>query len=297
MNATDGRLPKLNANEQDELLSVLRKHAKLLLAKRSVTALDIGWIWTDGAPTGEVGIRVHVRWKRPADVVSEDDLVPQTLDGIPTDVLVFGRVNHAGQAFDPIVGGCETNTFRIGGRGTLGAIVNHDEEDGAFALSNYHVYGKGLGTLTIGANVHQPADGHDASYFGDIFDVDPGLDCAIAKLNGTRRGSAEIRDLADAIEGVADPVVGSAVSKSGATTSVTHGFIDGVSRRDQFTVVADSETGDEIADSGDSGAVWLYPDTKQAVGLHFGGTVENDVTVRAWAKRMNEVCKRLRIHF
>jgi hypothetical protein len=292
------KFPPVSGAAMDDMLGVLRKHAGTLLGKRGVHSVDIGYVWKGGELTDEIGLRAHVMQKRPRHAVDQADLVPQQIGAWRVDVLASKRRHYAGEAFDPLIGGIETNSFRIGGRGTLGAIVHHDTEDGAFALSNYHVFGRGLPENGIGGAVHQPASGLDETRYGHVFAVDVTLDCAIAKVDGPRSTRPAILNLVDHVAGTESPRLGLIVTKSGATTGVTSGMIEGVGRRDQFTIVPRPESWGPIADRGDSGAVWINTTTNNAVGLHFGGELnDSDITIRAWAKNIEQVCKRLHIHF
>ena len=57
------------------------------LAREGVTAVDLGFKWSQGLMTGQLSIRVHVAQKRPADQLSEAQLFPEELQGIPVDVI------------------------------------------------------------------------------------------------------------------------------------------------------------------------------------------------------------------
>lgn len=65
----------------------------------NVIGVGSGVKWTDGKPTGEPALLVLVTQKMEEDLLSQADLVPQDLEGIPTDVMAIGY---------PFAGGCET---------------------------------------------------------------------------------------------------------------------------------------------------------------------------------------------
>lgn len=65
----------------------------------NVIGVGSGVKWTDGKPTGEPALLVLVTQKVEEELLSQTDLVPQNLDGIPTDVMAVGY---------PFAGGCET---------------------------------------------------------------------------------------------------------------------------------------------------------------------------------------------
>lgn len=58
-----------------------------LLKLPGVTGVDIGEKHVGGTPIGELAIRVLVRSKKPADAVPPGELIPPTIDGVPTDVI------------------------------------------------------------------------------------------------------------------------------------------------------------------------------------------------------------------
>ena len=77
--------------------------------------------------------------------------------------------------------------------------------------------------------------------------------------------------------------LGRTVTKSGRTTGLTHGRIDGVGIYmidypgvglipiDGFKIVPLDGEKKEISKGGDSGSIWIFADTGEAVGLHFEG--------------------------
>jgi len=69
--------------------------------------------------------------------------------------------------------------------------------------------------------------------------------------------------------GVAEPVVGMIVMKSGSATGVTRGRVVAV-RADGFDVQPDTgmPPGYVGYDQGDSGAAWMTPDGRKLVGIH-----------------------------
>ena len=102
------------------------------------------------------------------------------------------------------------------------------------------------------------------------------------------------------------------VSKSGRTTGVTEGLIDGVSLtttlryrsgpvqtfNDQIHIVPrpGAPPDDEISLGGDSGSVWIDDANNRAVGLHFAGEV-GAAPEHAVANRMEVVAEKLNFSF
>ena len=146
----DHRLPT-----DRELLDLKDRAAATLLAIPSVTAVGIGGRWRDGAPTGELVLKVYVEEKRPAAEVPPDELVPAQFEGLPTDVERLARegipsLAPPGALTDPepdearrrpLIGGCRLEVaLSHGGWGTLGCLlVDPDDPDNVYALTNWHV--------------------------------------------------------------------------------------------------------------------------------------------------------------
>ncbi len=120
-----------------------------LLSKRNVVGVGLGYKISQGVNTGEVGLIVSVTRKVALSALAAEDLVPQTLDGVKTDVLETG-VLRAFQSpassveplgprdrWRPVVPpGVTIGHYRITA-GTFGCLVRRGEE--RFILSNNHV--------------------------------------------------------------------------------------------------------------------------------------------------------------
>jgi hypothetical protein len=90
-----------------------------LLAKRNVCGVALGHKLVDGEDTGERALTVLVESKLPPDLLTEDDLVPERVDEIVTDVLETGPLFAGGH--DPRARSRRSET---------------DDDAGAFALQN-----------------------------------------------------------------------------------------------------------------------------------------------------------------
>lgn len=198
---------------------------------------------------------------------------------------------------DPLVGGISIGSPSAP-VGTLGALV-WDKTDGTICiLSNWHVLAGDL-HAEVGSPCFQP--GHfDQGRSSDVvarlkrWSFDNETDAAIAELTGNRHYCAgEILDLYQQITGVEDPYLGMVVLKSGRSSGVTWGFVDGL----YFSTVIEYSNGvvrefedqihiaplppkDEftpvfpISGPGDSGSIWVTKNNGhgyRAVGLHFAG--------------------------
>ena len=122
--------------------------------------------------------------------------------------------------------------------------------------------------------------------------VDRHMDAAVARLTGTRAYSPLILGIGVVTDVEEQPRLGMRVRKSGRSSGVTRGRIDGLSLSttiqwgserhyftDQIHIVPREPWPEpangfvEVSEGGDSGAVWVDEDTGRAVGLHFAGDV------------------------
>lgn len=144
-------------------LSELRKASqKDILAKRNVIGVGVGLKETGGKKTSDLSISVLVRDKVAVQELDPKDLVPDNIDGIPTDVLRVGKVvayqSHQGR-FRPTPAGVSIGHFAITA-GTYGAPVRDAATGELLMLSNNHVLANS-NDAQIGDAIIQPgaADG------------------------------------------------------------------------------------------------------------------------------------------
>jgi len=112
-----------------------------LLSKRNVVGVGLGYKISQGVSTGELSLIVSVTSKVDTSVLTAEDLVPQALDGVRTDVVELGvlRAFQLGprDRWRPVVPpGVSVGHHRITA-GTFGCLVRRGEE--LFLLSNNHV--------------------------------------------------------------------------------------------------------------------------------------------------------------
>lgn len=313
-------------NELDVLLDILEKYEQELKDK-GAHYVDVGYKFKAGKQEDRLAIRVHVLKKiKPKSAVDASKLIPEELEGYPTDVIQSKpeilqpseetTVNwrDRNQRFSILVGGIAVWNPRYHFPGTLGAVVFDVNNNFApMGLTNHHVFVRDMGhrgdIIKQGDINMYPPNPNDVIGTLDRWDTD--LDCAVCTLtlNNGREISRSIKGYpdrpggSDRPTGVIRPSVGMRVTKSGISTGVTYGIVDGISRK-EFTVIPDSARpapNGEISIGGDSGSLWLEVDSFNAVGLHCRG--ENNTRnpepndERAWAKRMDKVVKKLNIVF
>lgn len=295
----------VSPEKMEQATAVLNAVRDDWLARDGVTAVDLGFKWSQGLMTGKLSIRVHVAQKRPEAELSDDDLFPEEVDGIPVDVLEgeYGlqllpdntQLEAAPEArkarYDPIPLGVSAGNPRITA-GTLGAKVYDAASLVPMALSNWHVF-VGSPSGAPGEPIWQPGSldgGNSTDTFATLSrSVLSPYDAAVAQLTNSREVLTETLD-GDVIEDVTAPLLGMMVWKSGRTTERTEGFIDGIKMttsinygaagvrvmQEVIRIVPRPGAGNvEISLGGDSGSVWVDEASGKAVGLHFAGEVGN----------------------
>jgi hypothetical protein len=140
-----------------QVKEVKSAHTRDLLAKRNVVGVGLGYKISEGVITDELSLVVSVTHKRDPSVLEAQDLVPQQVDGVRTDVVETGPL----YAFDlgprdrwrPVVPpGVSVGHFRITA-GTFGCLVRRGEE--VFILSNNHVLAN-VNEAQAGDHILQP---------------------------------------------------------------------------------------------------------------------------------------------
>ena len=308
------------------------------LRRPNVTAVDVGFKIKEKEITDEIAVRVHVERKLPEESLKPYELLSkkdqaETVGEFPIDVIEasYGPSQTPAVALepeavdrrdrvDPLVGGVSVGNPRITA-GTLGAIVWDRKDCKVCILSNWHVL-VGSPTATAGEDIYQPGvlDGgrpRDTVARLKRWRLDKDMDAALAELDGSRGHSRDVLELSP-VGGVEEATLGMQVVKSGRTTGVTEGIIDGVSTslaidygdgvrqmfHDQIHIVPRPPWPDvdyEVSLGGDSGSVWIHEETGKAVGLHFAG--ENNrfnpspAAENAVANRMTKVAGELGLDF
>jgi hypothetical protein len=110
-----------------------------LLGRANVVATGVGFKSTRGVRTGDLSIVCSVERKLPAAQLAARDLVPPSIEGVPTDVVATGRLRalHDPTArHRPAPGGVSIGHLDVSA-GTLGCLVRRGDD--VFILSNNHV--------------------------------------------------------------------------------------------------------------------------------------------------------------
>ncbi len=291
--------------QMEQATAALNSVREEWLARDGVTAVDLGFKWSAGMMTGKLSIRVHLAKKLPESELSEDELFPEAVQGIPVDVIEaeYGLQLLPGQSqleaapearkarYDPIPLGVSAGNPRITA-GTLGAKVYDAASLLPMALSNWHVF-VGSPSAAPGEPIWQPGaldGGRSTDTFATLSrSVLSPYDAAVAQLTNSREVTTQTLD-GDVIEDATTPQLGMLVWKSGRTTERTEGFIDGIKMstsinygaagvrmiQDVVRIVPRPGAGNvEISMGGDSGSIWVDEASGKGVGLHFAGEVGN----------------------
>jgi len=138
------------------IIPVLNSVRSSLMSRKNVVATGIGYKNTAGKKTGQLSIVCSVERKEETAKLPDSEIVPATVDGIPTDVVATGRIRAflpppTGN-FRPAPGGVSIGHYDITA-GTLGCLVHRNGE--LFILSNNHVLANS-NDASIGDAILQP---------------------------------------------------------------------------------------------------------------------------------------------
>jgi hypothetical protein len=137
------------------IIPVLGSVRSSLMGRKNVVATGIGYKISAGKKTGRLSIVCSVEKKEPSAKLLNSEMVPESVDGVPTDVVATGRIRAfqppTGR-FRPAPGGVSIGHFEITA-GTLGCLVRKNGE--LFILSNNHVLAN-CNDATIGDAILQP---------------------------------------------------------------------------------------------------------------------------------------------
>jgi alpha-tubulin suppressor-like RCC1 family protein len=154
--------------DEEKTISNSKAHDAKLLDKKNVESYFVGVKETAGSTTGEECIIVGVSQKVPKDDLGENDLIPESLNGIKTDVVIVPPMIASGfcgvpsgtdrpsttnpkgcsghtydvdnAPFSPVPGGVSIGLASENSAGTLGCMVQ-DSSGELVGLSNNHVVG------------------------------------------------------------------------------------------------------------------------------------------------------------
>lgn len=143
-------------------MGLSRRDRKILLSRENVIGYGYGQKIKRGMRTGEDALIVFVTKKMPKGELRVVDIIPDELEGIPTDVIELGEVKALGERIAqvrPALPGMSIGNYRITA-GTFGAVVRDISTGEPLILSNNHVLANASdgndGRCVIGDPILQP---------------------------------------------------------------------------------------------------------------------------------------------
>lgn len=279
----------------DRARSVKERHATRLKAYPNVVGVGVGHEVVAGQRTDRICIRVYVRRKLPKSELPPEAVLPDSIDGLPVDVIEDEfRIHQAPpvtledhrRPHTFLLGGISIGNLLLGGSGTLGVSVFDNRTGQEMLLSNWHVL-CGSDQCQVGEPIIQPGTGGgDIGTANDVVarlyrvELNTEVDAAIAQPSGQRILFKEVLEIGP-VDTSSHAILGMRVRKSGRTSGLTVGTVADVSadvdvqgypsgtRSFHNQVVIEGTT--EISVPGDSGSVWV-DDANQVVGLNFAGS-------------------------
>ena len=294
---------------REQLQKVYNQVVKTYSHRENVTGVDVGLRYDKGKRTNTMAVRIHVREKIPEHALEADEIFPKTIDDVPIDVIQAVYTPHPQPSvlepeqevvdrrrrFDTLQPGISIGHETVTS-GTLGAIVYDRQTSRRGILSNWHVLA-GSNDARPGDPILQPGPKHggrapqDTVAHLERFLLDKQGDAAFALLNANRQTEDTQLETDVRITKVRKVEVRDIVAKSGRTTGVTRGLVEGIGEYSLtyanvgartiagFKVVAEEDGNPqdlEISSGGDSGSLWFAIGDNLGVGLHFAG--ESDST-------------------
>jgi hypothetical protein len=152
----------MNAQLLNDARKIYQQVIPDFLNRKHVVACGLGLKFKNGQYTDQLSLVVSVTNKVPPAALTSEEMIPQAVDGLTTDVVETGRI-IAHMAEDPRLRRRPTQPgISVGHRditaGTFGLLVHRDHQ--AYILSNNHVLADSNGA-EIGDPIYQPgpADG------------------------------------------------------------------------------------------------------------------------------------------
>jgi hypothetical protein len=280
----------------------------------NVVGVGLGPKLTDGSAPGQPAVRFYVERKLPKEVIPASMMLPEEINGVPTDVVETGRFrklpaaapiplqrrrpaqpgSSVGFQFPPPKTGWVM-------AGTFGAVVQ--DSAGRYILSNNHVLAD-ENALAAGSPIFQPGllDGGNpatdqvaalARFVSLQNPAANNVDCAIATVLNPAANPALVRaTFLPSVGKLASnqPIAaaeGMQVHKVGRTTGYTRGVVFDVSadvqvEYDLGVLVFTNQilirgTAGRFSDQGDSGSVIVDRATKRATALLFAGSSSHTI--------------------
>ena len=268
----------------------------------NVVGVGIGERIAAGKHTGIPALKFFVRVKYSEDQLTGSDKLPQSVDGLPTDVEevgTFRSFQNPRTMIRPGPPGCSVGFEDSAGQimaGTFGALVKRGAR--RFVLSNNHVLAD-ENQLPIGALTFQPGildAGVPAttsaigklSAFVELRSPQPNLvDCAISEVENLSLVTNSIMKIG-VPKGTTLAQENMIVHKFGRTTGYTVGFVEATMMdvsvdypsgvlNFENQIIIKGLNGASFSDKGDSGSLIVERNTSRAIGLLIAGSASHTI--------------------
>jgi hypothetical protein len=155
--------------ERSGIRDIMTRYQSMLMSKPNVIGTGIGYRESGGQVTDEPALMVLVRQKVPRETLTTQDLVPDALDGRPTDVIQVGDLQaqiDRQERQRPAPAGISIGHYQITA-GTFGAVVRDRVTGERLMLSNNHVLAAS-NLASIGDPILQPGAADSGTVQDDI---------------------------------------------------------------------------------------------------------------------------------
>jgi hypothetical protein len=277
------------------VIAALSAAKRLAYSLDNVRAVDFGQSFAGGKPTDRLAIRFHMRRKAPLSDLPPDQRLPEAIEGVEVDVIAVSYAAHESDSPRApqlvLRPGISVGNRKMGTTGTLGVFVRDLLSGKASLLSNWHVLCGGP-EASVNDEIVQPGPndmpgGRTVGLLVRWLRLSEHYDAALAQLSDEVQTDDKLFDSTVRPVGIATPTLGMRLMKSGVTSGITHGRIDGLGGSysidytgfgdgpqwmEGIRIVPDPQApARNLSLPGDSGSLWIDPLTGAAVGLHFGG--------------------------
>ena len=290
-----------NNNFSDsQLQQAYQKAFKAYIGRNNVTGIDVGYKYVGGKRTDNIVVRIHVREKIPATALETVEVFPQEIDGVTVDIIQAIYEPAAAVQESLFQRRIRQNTIQPGlsishpnvSAGTLGTVVYDNISGRPCILSNWHVI-VGSNNASPGDDIIQPGSLDGGRLPQDrvgqlersILNAEGDAAIAFFDLPADRSRNLTQFETGVVVQSARQAQIGDIVEKSGRTTGVTQGRVDGfgaytisysVGARTiqgfKIVPIIDGNPNDEeISSGGDSGSIWYDSNTHEGIGLHFAG--------------------------
>lgn len=244
----------------------------------NIHGIGFGAKCTAGAGLDDLAVRIYVRTKVPRSKLTRRNKVPDSVNGMPTDVVQVGDIRAAAVRCGVSVGHVKVTA------GTIGCVVVKNGK--RYILSNNHILAN-VNDAQAGDPIIQPGtlDGGKPPHIALLSEWEPilfdneanAIDAAIAELLDPQGVEPELEVIGTMAQPVFEPAIYQSVRKHGRTTHHTIGVILDAAAdikiqfgnkiawfEDQLSV---SGVNGHFADHGDSGSLVVDAVTRRPLGL------------------------------